>query len=58
MDMSMIDISEIPEAQVGDEVLIFGGTYSVAHLAEALQTIPYEIFTNISERVKRVYIQE
>jgi len=58
MDMTMIDISEIPEAQVGDEVEIFGQHLTVQSLAERLKTIPYEVFTNISERVKRVYFQE
>jgi Alr-MurF fusion protein len=58
MDMTMVDVSEIPQAQEGDEVLIFGEKHPVEHLARTLQTIPYEIFTNISERVKRVYWQE
>jgi alanine racemase len=55
MDMTMIDISHVPEAQVGDEVVIFGENPPVQELAHCLQTIPYEVFTNISERVKRVY---
>ncbi|MEO0044110.1 MAG: hypothetical protein RL329_3558 [Bacteroidota bacterium] len=58
MDMCMIDISQIPEAKEGDEVEIFGTNVSVNELAKALDTIPYEIFTNVSERVKRVYFQE
>ena len=58
MDMCMIDVSHIPKAQEGDEVIIFGAEQSVELLAECLQTIPYEVFTNISERVKRVYFQE
>ncbi|MCB0641575.1 MAG: bifunctional UDP-N-acetylmuramoyl-tripeptide:D-alanyl-D-alanine ligase/alanine racemase [Phaeodactylibacter sp.] len=58
MDMSMVDVSHIPEVAVGDEVLLFGAAHPVTALAEALQTIPYEVFTNISERVKRVYVQE
>ena len=58
MDMTMVDISHIPEAQEGDEVIIFGENPSVEQLAAALETIPYEVFTNISERVRRVYFLE
>ena len=58
MDMCMIDISKIPEAGVGDEVLIFGKDLPVEELAKAMRTISYEVFTGISGRVKRVYIQE
>ena len=58
MDMCMIDISSIPEAMEGDEVIIFGKELPVQELAYCLETIPYEIFTCISERVKRVYYQD
>ena len=58
MDMTMVDITDIPEAQVGDEVEIFGQHLSIQLLAQKLKTIPYEVFTNISERVKRIYFQE
>ena len=58
MDMCMIDISAIPEAAVGDEVIIFGAEWPVQAFARCLNTIPYEVLTNISERVKRVYYQE
>jgi Alr-MurF fusion protein len=58
MDMTMIDVTDISDVQEGDEVIVFGHAPSVEHLAEALDTIPYEIFTNTSERVKRVYFQE
>jgi alanine racemase len=54
----MIDITHIPEAHEGDEVTVFGDVESVQALSDCLQTIPYEVFTNISERVKRVYWQE
>ncbi|MEM6964244.1 MAG: bifunctional UDP-N-acetylmuramoyl-tripeptide:D-alanyl-D-alanine ligase/alanine racemase [Bacteroidota bacterium] len=56
MDMCMVDISAIPEAGVGDEVIIFGNEPSVEELASTIGTIPYEIFTGISNRVKRVYL--
>lgn len=55
MDMCMIDITHIPEASRGDEVLIFGHAQPVETFAEAMQTIPYEVFTRISNRVKRIY---
>jgi alanine racemase len=58
MDMTMIDITDIPNILEGDEVEIFGENIPVQELATALNTIPYEIFTGISERVKRVYFQE
>jgi Alr-MurF fusion protein len=58
MDMTMIDVTDIPEAKEGDEVEIFGNNIPVQELAEVLNTIPYEIFTTISDRVKRVYFQE
>ncbi len=58
MDMTMIDISEIPEAKEGDSVEIFGSNISIMQLANAISTIPYEILTSVSERVKRVFYSE
>jgi alanine racemase len=58
MDMTMIDVSQLPEVRVGDEVVIFGEDPPVQSLATCLQTIPYEVFTNVSDRVKRVYYSE
>jgi Alr-MurF fusion protein len=58
MDMTMIDVTHIPKAQVGDMVVVFGDQPTVQALADTLQTIPYEVFTSISGRVKRVYVQE
>jgi alanine racemase len=58
MDMTMVDVTDIPLAQEGDEVVIFGPEHPVELLAESLGTIPYEIFTGISGRVKRVYFEE
>jgi alanine racemase len=57
MDMTMIDITEI-EAKEGDPVIIFGEEQPLKLLADSIHTIPYEILTNISERVKRIYISE
>ncbi len=58
MDMSMVDVTEIPDAREGDEVIVFGEEPTLQDLANALQTIPYEVLTNIAARVKRVYWQE
>lgn len=57
MDMSMIDITGL-SVNVGDEVIVFGNDPSVNQLAEWANTIPYEILTNVSSRVKRVFYAE
>jgi Alr-MurF fusion protein len=58
MDMIMIDITAISAVQEGDEVIIFGNALSVQQVAQWAETIPYEIMTGISQRVKRVYFEE
>jgi alanine racemase len=58
MDMTMIDITEIPEAEEGDEVIVFGKELTVQQMAQSAKTIPYEIISTISRRVKRIYYQE
>ncbi|MBQ3102901.1 MAG: alanine racemase [Oscillospiraceae bacterium] len=58
MDMCMIDLSELPEIQVGDEVEIFGSNNSLDALAELAGTIPYELTCAVSKRVPRVFIAE
>jgi alanine racemase len=57
MDMCMIDITGI-DAKEGDEVLIFSEKNSINKMAKILKTIPYEVITGISQRVKRVYFEE
>jgi alanine racemase len=57
MDMTMIDITNI-DAKEGDEVILFGKEPSIYEVAERANTIPYEILTNTSERVKRVFWSE
>jgi alanine racemase len=57
MDMCMLDITNVP-AKEGDEVIVFGVDHPVTEMSKALGTIPYEILTGISQRVKRVYYQE
>jgi alanine racemase len=60
MDMILIDVTEVPDVQMGDEVVIFGEQgeeeISVEELAEKSNTIPYEILCNVSKRVPRVYL--
>lgn len=57
MDMCMIDVTGLQVA-VGDEVELMGENIPVSGIAESIGTIPYEILTGISQRVKRVYLQE
>lgn len=57
MDMCMVNVTEI-EAREGDDVIIFGNEFPVAEMARQLETIPYEVLTSISRRVKRVYFHE
>ncbi|MFT6871247.1 MAG: alanine racemase [Roseivirga sp.] len=57
MDMTMVDITGL-EVHSGDEVVVFGTNPTVSQLAEWGNTIPYEILTNINNRVKRVFYSE
>ena len=54
MDMLMVDLGSL-NAQEGDEAVIFETIEQLENLAKAMQTIPYEVLTSISSRVKRVY---
>ncbi len=56
MDMCMVDATNVPDVRIGDEVTIFGDDPKIEELADCLDTIPYEILTSISDRVKRVYV--
>ncbi|SEN55371.1 UDP-N-acetylmuramoyl-tripeptide--D-alanyl-D-alanine ligase [Flavobacterium sp. CF108] len=56
MDMLMVDVSHI-DCKEGDSVIIFGESPTVIEMADALKTIPYEIMTSISQRVKRVFFR-
>jgi alanine racemase len=55
MDMTMIDVSEITEAEIGDEVIIFDKDHSIEILAKACNTIPYEIMTHLNPRIRKIY---
>ena len=53
----MIDITNI-QAKEGDSVIVFGDENPISDLAKSLDSIPYEVLTSVSRRVKRVYFQE
>jgi alanine racemase len=54
MDTALIDVTDA-DAREGDTVIVFGEPYPITRLSEKLNTIPYEILTSISPRVKRIY---
>lgn len=57
MDMTIIDIGDL-NVKVGDEAIIFDEKYSISEFAKDMEVIPYEVFTSISQRVKRTYLFE
>ena len=57
MDLMMVDITDV-EAKEGDDVIIFGEMNTISDIAKKLDTIPYEVLTGISGRVKRLYFHE
>ena len=57
MDMCMLDVTGI-DVHTDDEVIIFNDELTIVDLAAQIGTIPYEILTNISQRVKRIYFYE
>lgn len=58
MDMTMVDVTDVADVKEGDEVIVFGKEVPIEQVAAWSETIPYEIMTSISQRVKRVYFQE
>ena len=58
MDMVMIDVTDMPGVREGDEVVIFGNQLPVQQVSQWAGTIPYELMTGVSQRVKRVYFEE
>jgi len=58
MDMCMVDATAVPELQDEDAVEVFGGQIRLEEFAGWMQTIPYEVLTGVSSRVKRVYFVE
>ena len=57
MDLTIIDVTNV-DAKEGDEVVLFGDDILITTVAKKMGTIPYEVLTNISRRVKRVYVSE
>ena len=57
MDMCMLDVTGIV-VKTGDEVIVFDHQHRIVDLAKQIETTPYEILTNVSQRVKRVYFYE
>ena len=57
MDVCMVDVTDI-DCKEGDKVVVFGDSLPVTVLSDILDTIPYEILTGVSNRVKRVYYQD
>lgn len=58
MDMTMIDLTDLPEVEVGDEVELFGRNQTADAVAAMLNTIPYELTCAVSKRVPRVYLEQ
>ncbi len=58
MDSCMLDITDYPDIEVGDEVEIFGANIPATEVADRLGTIPYEIFTSVARRVRRIFLKE
>jgi alanine racemase len=57
MDMTMVDVTDVPHVEEGDEVIIFSNDLTMIELANKIGTIAYEILTSVSQRVKRVFYQ-
>nr|WP_010133153.1 alanine racemase [Microbulbifer agarilyticus] len=56
MDMLAVDLSKVPHAEVGTEVELWGNEISISEVADCAGTIPYELFTGLTQRVPRVYL--
>ena len=60
MDSCMIDVTDVPNVAEGDQVLVFSAVEgnTAEDMASLLGTIPYEVLTSVSARVKRIYVKE
>lgn len=56
MDMCMVDVTEIPDVNVGDEVIVFGSEFPLEEKADTVGTIQYEMLCGVSRRVPRIYL--
>ena len=61
MDLTMVDVTDVPAARVGDEVVLFGeqggASISLEEVARWSETLPYEIMCTIGKRVTRIYVR-
>jgi len=61
MDLTMIDVTDVPEIEIGDEVVLFGdqgdAALSIEEVAHGSETLPYEIMCTIGKRVTRIYVR-
>jgi len=62
MDLTMVDVTDVPDAAVGDEVVLFGeqgdASLPLEEVARGSETIPYEIMCTIGKRVTRIYVRD
>jgi alanine racemase len=58
MDMTMINVTDIENVKEDDVVEIFGKHLPIQQIAEWTDTIAYEVMTGVSQRVKRIYVEE
>ncbi len=62
MDLTMVDVTEVPGVSVGDEVVLIGRQGDALNTADqvsaASETISYEVFTRIGKRVPRLYVRD
>jgi alanine racemase len=58
MDQVMLDLTDIGNVVVGQEVIIYGEDNPVEYFADLLDTINYEIYCNLSERIPRIYVRD
>jgi alanine racemase len=58
MDQTMIDVTDVAGAAVGDEVVLWGGPLPVEEVAIQAETIPYELLTRVGARVPRMLASE
>lgn len=58
MDMTMLDVTDVKDVKEGDNVVVFGAQLPLQEIAGWVHTIPYEIMTSVSQRVKRIYFHE
>jgi alanine racemase len=61
MDLSLLDVTDIPGTDIGDEIILIGQTdntsITAVEIAQLLDTVPYEVLCSIGKRVPRIYIE-